>query len=98
MRRAAPFLGGKGFAGIQCCPLNMARPLCGCRYNVTGATDVTMLSSQTENPYWNQGVQGTPACDAIGVSVERSTRINLLGVVWCSWFCSKSCQIQSVSL
>ena len=56
-----------------------------------------MLSSQTENPYWNKGVQGTPACDAIGVIVERSTRINLVGVVWCSWFCSKSYHVQSLS-
>eukprot|EP00040_Diaphanoeca_grandis_P014876 m.75570 g.75570 ORF g.75570 m.75570 type:complete len:696 (+) comp24802_c0_seq1:124-2211(+) len=56
-------------------------------YNITGASDVTLLGSQTEHPYWLRGIVGTPACDASAVVVMNSTRVNMYGVVWCSWRC-----------
>lgn len=55
------------------------------RYNITGAQNVNLLSSQTENPYWIQNDQSTPACMAKGAHVQDSTHVNLYGIVWCSW-------------
>ena len=51
---------------------------------------VTLLQSQTENPYWNKSVAGTPACDAKAAVVTGSTDITFFGFVWCSWFCTLS--------
>ena len=56
-------------------------------YNLTGAKQVTALQSQTENPYWQKDVQGTPACDAHAMVVQDSSDVTLFGTVWCSWFC-----------
>ena len=55
---------------------------------MTGADRVTLLGSQTENPYWIQANQSTPACKAKAAEVRGSTNINFYGVVWCSWFCA----------
>lgn len=56
-------------------------------YNLTGAKKVTLLQSQTENPYWRGDTKGTPACDAHAMVIEDSTDITFFGTVWCSWFC-----------
>tara|TARA_B110000208_G_scaffold141306_1_gene170540 strand:+ start:208 stop:3108 length:2901 start_codon:yes stop_codon:yes gene_type:complete len=62
-------------------------------YFITNASDVTLIASQTENPYWNTstknvGVRGTPACDAKSLAVKNSSRVRLFGAVWTSWFCT----------
>ena len=56
-------------------------------YNLTGAKQVTLLQSQTENPYWEKDVPGTPACDAHAMVIQDSINITFFGTVWCSWFC-----------
>ena len=66
-------------------------------YNITGASDVYLLGSQTENPYWIAGNQSTPACTARAAVVERSKNIVFHGVVWCSWFCGLSQGISNFS-
>lgn len=57
-------------------------------YNLTGAKQVTLLQSQTENPYWRQGLVGSPACEAHAMVIKDSENITFHGTVWCSWFCA----------
>jgi hypothetical protein len=57
-------------------------------YNLTGAKHVTLLQSQTENPYWRQGLVGSPACEAHAMVIKDSENITFHGTVWCSWFCA----------
>ena len=56
-------------------------------YNLTGARQVTLLQSQTENPYWDMSEKGTPSCDAHAMVIQDSSEITFFGTVWCSWFC-----------
>ena len=51
-------------------------------YNFTGARKVTLLQSQTENPYWISGQRGTPACDAHAMVIRDSADITFFGTVW----------------
>ena len=57
-------------------------------YNISGARSLTLLQSQTENPYWDRATAGTPACAARAVAVTASQDVTFHGAVWCSWFCS----------
>merc|ERR1712087_853008 len=56
-------------------------------YNFTGAKKVTLLQSQTENPYWQKDVKGTPACEAHAMVIKDCADITFYGTVWCSWLC-----------
>jgi hypothetical protein len=50
-------------------------------YNFTNATAVTLLQSQTENPYWIRNRNGTPACDAHAMVIKDSRNVTFFGTV-----------------
>jgi hypothetical protein len=51
------------------------------RYNLTAAKQVTLLQSQTENPYWDKDVVGTPACEAHAMVIKDSENITFHGTL-----------------